>query len=148
MAIDRSLLQPSIDCVKHIYSTANGAGSYQSLHSVLYLSNQIPCLITETSEPLLLLMTFIDKSNSWANLGRCGLILQTCEYVYVDPYMCVSAMCQSASRFMRVVTLSPPLGILMKRRPLRTCSACPTTARTDSGENFDINDLCCICIQT
>lgn len=69
MAIDRSALQPSIDCVKHIYSTANGVGSYQSLHGVLYLSNQIPCLITETSGPLLLLMTFIDKSNSWAAAG-------------------------------------------------------------------------------
>lgn len=149
MAIDRSPLQPSIDCVKHIYSAANGAGSYQSLHSRPYHSNRIPCLITETSGPLLLLMTFIDKSNSWANLGRCGLILQTCEDVCADPYMCVSVMCQSASRFMRVVTLfPPPLGILMKRRPLQTCSACPTTARTDSGENFDINDLCCICIQT
>lgn len=110
MAIDRSPLQPSIDCVKHIYSTANGAGSYQSLHSVLYLSNQIPCLITETSGPLLLLMTFIDKSNSWANLGRCGLILQTCEYVCVDPNVCVSVMCQSASRFMRIVTLFPSSG--------------------------------------
>lgn len=110
MAIDRSLLQPSIDCVKHIYSTANGAGSYQSLHSVLYLSNQIPCLITQTSGPLLLLMTFIDKSNSWANFGRCGLILQTCEYVYVDLYMCVSVVCQRASRFMCIVTLFPSSG--------------------------------------
>lgn len=110
MAIDRSPLQPSIDCVKHIYSTANGAGSYQSLHSALYLSNQIPCLITQTSGPLLLLMTFIDKSNSRANLGRCGLILQTCEYVCVDPYMCVSVMCQSASRFMCIVTLLPSSG--------------------------------------
>lgn len=113
MAIDRSLLQPSIDCFKHIYSTANGEGSYQSLHSVLYLRNQIPCLITETSGPLLLLMTFIDKSNSWANLGRCGLILQMCEYCMcvcwrVDLYMCVSVMCQSASRFMHIVTLLPP----------------------------------------
>lgn len=110
MAIDRSPLQPSIDCVKHIYRTANGVGSYQSLHSVLYLSNQIPCLITKTWGPLLLLMTFIDKSNSWANLGMCGLILQTCENVCVDPYMCVSVMCQSASRFMRIVALFPSSG--------------------------------------
>lgn len=146
MAIDRSPLQPSIDCVKHIYSTANGTGSYQSLHSTLYLSNQIPCLITETSGPLKLLMTFIGKSNSWANLGRCGLILQTVWIcVCVDVYMC-----QSASIFMCIVTPppSPSLDILMKRRPLQTCSACPTTPPTDSRENFDINDLCCICIQT
>lgn len=152
MAIDRSPLQPSIDCVKHIYSTVNGAGSYQSLHSEPYHSNRIPCLITETSGPTLVLMTFIDKSNSEANLGRCGLMLRMREYVCVCAdlcFMCVSVTCQSASRFMRIVTLSPPpLGILMKRRPLQTCSACPTTARADSGENFDINDLCHICIQT
>lgn len=110
MAIDRSPLQPSIDCVKHIYSTANGAGSYQSLHSVLYLSKQIPCLITETSGPLPLLMTFIDKSNSWANLGRCGLILRMCECACVHLYMCVSVMCQSASRFMCIVPLLPSSG--------------------------------------
>lgn len=51
-------------------------------------------------------------------------------------------------------TLSPPPGILMKRRPLQTCDACdacdacPATAHAHSGQNFDINDLCCICIQT
>ena len=51
-------------------------------HRMSDLSNQIPCLITETSGPLLLLMTFIDKY--WGNLGRSGLILKMCEYVCVD----------------------------------------------------------------
>lgn len=145
MAIDRSPLQPSIDCVKHIYSAANGGGSYQSLHSILYLSNQIPCLITEPSGPLLLLMTFIDKSNSCAILRRCGLILQMCGYICV----CVDLLCVRVQADSCALYPFPlPLGILMKRRTLQTCSACPTTAPVDSEENFNINDLCCICIQT
>lgn len=144
MAIDRSPLQPSIDCVKHIYSAANGGGSYQSLHSILYLSNQIPCLITEPSGPLLLLMTFIDKSNSGANLRRCGLKLQMCASHIRVYLLCVRVQADSCALY----PFSPPLGILMKRRPLQTCGACPTTAPVDSEENFNINDLCCICIQT
>lgn len=143
MAIDRSLLQPSIDCVKHIYATANGAASYQSLRSVLYLSYQIPCLITQTSATAAV-NDIIDESNSLGNFRRCGVNTR-------DVLMCVRGYLLKVKGQVNSCALYlfwSPLGILMKRRPLQTCGACPTTARADSRENFDINDLCRICIQT
>lgn len=107
MAIDRSLLQPSIDCVKHIYSAANDAGSYQSLHGLLYLSNQMPRLIPETSGPPLLLMTFIDIAHSYANLDRCATDVPMCVCICC---ICISVLCQSPSRFMCIVPLFPSSG--------------------------------------
>lgn len=93
---DNAWLQIGLHCSQVLIvlntSAANSAGSYQSLHSRLYHSNRIPCLITETSGPVLLLMTFIDKSNSWASLKRCGLILQSAnvcvDYVRVQVDSC------------------------------------------------------------
>lgn len=98
----------------------------------------------------MLLMTFIDKPNFQGQFEACfnitdRLSVCLCKFSHLHLYL-LRVKVQLDSCILWPVV--PPPGILMKKRSVQTCNACPTTLPAHSGENFDINDLCHICIQT